>query len=51
VFGVGVEEQVDEQRLDGSRIGGNLAVAGWFVAAQFQPVQRAFACHWSAVST
>jgi hypothetical protein len=42
-FGVGIEKQIDEQRLDGGGIGGNAGIAGWRVAAEFEPVQRAFA--------
>src|SRR3954469_10283884 len=42
-LGVGIEEQIDEQGLDGSGIGGNAGIAGWLVAAEFEPVQRAFA--------
>lgn len=38
-----VEEQIDEQPLDGLCVGGDLVVAGGFGLAQFQPVQRAFA--------
>jgi hypothetical protein len=40
-LGVGIEEQIDEQSLDGRGIGGNAGIAGWRVAAEFEPVQRA----------
>src|SRR3954453_8610586 len=42
-LGVGIEEQIDEQSLDGRGIGGNAGMAGWLVAAELEPVQRAFA--------
>ena len=42
-LGVGIEEQVDEQRLDGTCIGGNAGIAGGLVAAEFEPVQGALA--------
>jgi hypothetical protein len=42
-FHVCVQEQVDEHRLNGIGVGGELGVAGGFGPAQFQPVQRALA--------
>jgi hypothetical protein len=48
-LGVGIEEQIHEQRLNGRAIGGNAGIAGWLVAAEFQPVQRAFAGQWRTV--
>ena len=41
--GVGVEEQIDEQPLDPSRIVADLVIAGRDLARQFEPVQRRFA--------
>jgi hypothetical protein len=49
-LGVGIEEQVDEQPLDGTCIGGNAGIAGGLVAAEFQPVQCAFASQRRAVA-
>ena len=49
-LGVGIEEQIDEQRFDGGGIGGNAGIAGWLVAAEFEPVQRAFAGQRRAVA-
>ena len=48
-FGVGIEEQIDEQGLDGGCIGGNPGIAGWLGAAEFKPVQCAFAGQRGAV--
>jgi hypothetical protein len=42
-LGVGIEEQIDEQGLNGRAIGGNAGIAGWLAAAEFEPVQRALA--------
>jgi hypothetical protein len=42
-LGMGIEEQIDEQGLNGGAIGGNAGIAGGLVAAEFEPVQRAFA--------
>ena len=39
-LGVGIEEQIDEQRLDGGGVSGNPGIAGGLVAAEFEPVQR-----------
>ena len=49
-FGVGIKEQIDEQGLDGRAIGGNVGIAGWLVAAELQPVQRALAGQRRAVA-
>jgi hypothetical protein len=49
-LGVGIKEQIDKQRLDGRRIGGNAGIAGWLVAAEFEPVQRALAGQRRAVA-
>ena len=46
----GVEEQIDEQRLDGVRIGGDAGITRRFRAAEFQPVQRALAGQRRAVA-
>jgi hypothetical protein len=40
---VGIEEKIDEQRLDGGGVGGNPRIAGGFRPAQFQAVQRTLA--------
>jgi hypothetical protein len=40
---VGIEEQIDKQRLDGRGIGGNPGIAARLGAAELQPVQRALA--------
>jgi hypothetical protein len=42
-LGMGIEEQIDEQGLNGGAIGGNAGIAGGLVAAEFEPVQRALA--------
>ena len=42
-LGVGIEEQIDEQRLNGGAIGGNPGIAGGLGAAEFEPVQGALA--------
>jgi hypothetical protein len=39
-LGVGIKEQINEQRLDGRAIGGNAGIAGGLLAAEFEPVQR-----------
>jgi hypothetical protein len=49
-LGVGIEEQIDEQRLTGRAIGGNAGIAGGRVAAEFEPVQAAFAGQRRAVA-
>jgi hypothetical protein len=41
--GVGIGKQINEQRLNGRAGGGNPRMAGWLVAAEFEPVQRALA--------
>jgi hypothetical protein len=49
-LGMGIEEQINKQRLDGRRIGGNPGIAGGLVAAEFEPVQRALAGQRGAVA-
>ena len=44
-----VQEQIDEQRLDRRRIVADPVIARRLRPAQFQPVQRRFACHRRAV--
>jgi hypothetical protein len=36
---VGIEKQINDQRFGGGGIGGNVGIAGWFVAAEFKTVQ------------
>lgn len=40
---VGIEKQIDEQRLDGISVVADLVIARWFDAAEFEAVQGAFA--------
>ena len=49
-LGVGIKEQIDEQGLNGGRIGGDAGIAGGLVAAEFEPVQRALARQRRAVA-
>jgi hypothetical protein len=42
-LGMSIQEQIDEQGLNGRTIGGNAGIAGWLVAAELEPVQGAFA--------
>ena len=37
---VGFEEELDEQAFSRPRVVADLVIAGWLIAAQFQPVQR-----------